>query len=154
MHFIAALICLLPVSVPPPAKSMVVELKKSNESFEAALKKEVEKAKAAKLRPYIEFTAAWCPPCNAFKKFIHDPLMEDALAGTYLILVDFDAWSDEANALGVRGIPTWIELDANGKPTSRRITSSVWGDDIPSNMAPPLKRFFATRGPSAVAPVH
>lgn len=103
-------------------------------------------AKKLKLRPFVEFTADWCKPCVAFKKYLHDKQMEDALSGVYLIQVDYDVISDaDAKKAGfsMRGIPTFFELDSAGRPTGRTIASDVWGDDIPQNMAPPLKAFFA-----------
>jgi hypothetical protein len=42
----------------------------------------------------------------------------------------------------VPGIPAFYELDANSKPTGRMITDAAWGEDIPANIAPPMKTFF------------
>ncbi len=93
--------------------------------------------------PFLEFTAGWCPPCRAFEKLRHDPAMEDALQGTAVIQADFDRWEHPANELGVLAIPTWIAIDAAGRPVpEQRIDGGAWQEDIPANMAPVLKAFF------------
>jgi thiol-disulfide isomerase/thioredoxin len=122
--------------------SKVVYVNGPADGFDAAIAEHVAAAGSAGLWPYLEFSADWCKPCVEFKRYIDDPMMRDAMTGVYLIIVDFDTFSAEAQAFGVQGIPTWIELDPSGQPTARRITSSVWGEDIPANMAPPLDAFF------------
>jgi hypothetical protein len=42
----------------------------------------------------------------------------------------------------VPGIPAFYELGEDGKPTGRMITGAAWGEDIPENIAPPMKAFF------------
>ena len=46
-------------------------------------------------------------------------------------------------AMSPNAIPVFYKLDANGKPTGDKIDGGAWGDNIPDNMAPPLKAFFA-----------
>jgi thiol:disulfide interchange protein len=134
-----------PAPAPEPEKvpSIVVSVHKGDGELSRLLAEHSAKAKQASLDPYLEFTADWCKPCVEFKKYLGDPMMKDALAGTYIVMVDFDAYSAEAGAMGITGIPTWLELDDHGKPTGRTISSGVWEEDIPANMAPPLKTFFA-----------
>ena len=72
--------------------------------------------------------------------------MLDAFRGTYVMKVDIDDWDAKQlrdAGLSVRGVPAFFRLQDDGRPNGRTITSSVWGDDIPENMAPPLKSFFA-----------
>jgi hypothetical protein len=38
-------------------------------------------------------------------------------------------------------IPAFFRLDAEGKPVAR-IDGGAWAENIPKNMAPPLKTFF------------
>jgi len=125
----------------------VVDVAAKAGALAAQVKREAQAAKARGLVAVVEVTADWCKPCVAIKKFLGDPLMVDAFRGVHLIRVGLDDWKDDelrAAGLAVRGVPTFLAVDATGRPTGRTITSSVWGDDIPANMAPPLKRFFAS----------
>jgi hypothetical protein len=97
------------------------------------------------LRPFLEFTASWCPPSAAFDGALDHPLMVQALTGTYLIRVDIDefgGFSYEKYGFKVFGVPLFFELDAEGRPTGRQITSNAWGPDIPENMSRVMGAFF------------
>ncbi len=70
-----------------------------------------------------------------------------AFAGIHVVRLQVDDWKTEELAtasLKIRGVPVFYSLDSDGKATQASISSSVWGEDIPANMAPPLQRFFAT----------
>ena len=73
-----------------------------------------------------------------------DPRMVDAFAGTYLITLDADEWSGKLHPMGLdsSSIPVFFELDDKGKATGRKIDGGAWAENIPVNMAPPLKAFF------------
>jgi hypothetical protein len=112
----------------------------------AQLSAEVSKARALHLEPGVYLGASWCKPCIAIKKYHRDPLMLEAFKGTYLIELDLDDWkAPEIEAMGFtsREVPHFYKVDAAGHAVGRTITSNVWGDDVPANMAPPLKRFFS-----------
>ena len=132
------------VESPAPDKFTVVQLEYSDTSLGDLLKAEVQKAKVEGRRPYVEFYADWCPPCNALRKHLGDERMVDAFTGTYIIQLDLDEWEKELSGAGfsVPGIPMFFEVDAAGRPTGRMISGGAWGEDIPENMAPPLKEFF------------
>ena len=104
-------------------------------------------AKAAGLKPFAYLHASWCGPCKAIEKtHAADAQMTDAFKGTAIALIDIDA--ADAKALSAQGldtqaIPVFFRLDASGKPTGDRIDGGAWGDNVPANMAPPLKAFFA-----------
>jgi hypothetical protein len=70
--------------------------------------------------------------------------MKQAFAGTFIIHVDLDAWEKPLAQAGfhVGGVPAFFALDAKGRPTGRTITGAAWQEDVPANMAPPLKAFF------------
>ena len=70
--------------------------------------------------------------------------MVDAFAGTYIVQVDVDEWGPSLAGTGfdASAIPAYYELDWSGKPTGRMITGAAWGNNIPENMAPPLRAFF------------
>jgi hypothetical protein len=72
--------------------------------------------------------------------------MIDAFHGTAIITIDVDAADEKAlkaQHLPAQVIPVFFKLDRTGKPTGDRIDGGAWGDNIPANMAPPLKAFFA-----------
>jgi thiol-disulfide isomerase/thioredoxin len=129
---------------PAPDQFSVIVIEAGSAKLTDILQIEAAKASALGRDPYIEFYADWCPPCNAIKKYLGDPLMVDAFAGTYIIKLDIDYWGDKLHGtdLYVPGIPAFYELGADGKPTGRMITGAAWGEDIPANIAPPMKAFF------------
>ena len=104
-------------------------------------------ANAAGLKPFAYLHAIWCGPCKAIEKtHAADAQMSDAFNGTAIALIDIDA--ADAKALSAQGletqaIPVFFRLDASGKPTGDKIDGAAWGDNVPANMAPPLKAFFA-----------
>jgi thiol-disulfide isomerase/thioredoxin len=127
----------------------VVVLEPGSGQLEALLRHEVANAAALGKQPYVQITAEWCGPCKALRASLGDPLMQDAFAGTYIVQVDADAWKPELDKAGFEsdGIPVFFAVDADAKPTGAKIDGGAWGEDIPRNMAPPLKRFFtAQRG--------
>jgi thiol-disulfide isomerase/thioredoxin len=104
-------------------------------------------AGAANLKPYAYLHAEWCGPCKAIEKtHAADPQMVEAFKGTAVALIDIDKVDPkELSAAGMEAsaIPVFFKLDASGKPTGDRIDGGAWGDNVPENMAPPLKAFFA-----------
>ena len=132
-----------------------VTLDPSQGALPALLKAEAAKARAMHLAPYAEFRADWCGPCRAIEKSMDDPRMIAAFAGTYVAHLDVDAWgSAQTSAAGfdASAIPVFFELDADGKPTGRKIDGGAWGDNVPENMAPPLAAFFHPKGAAAPPP--
>lgn len=113
----------------------------------AALAAFAKDAAAANLKPYAYLHAEWCGPCKALEKtHAADPQMVDAFKGTAIALIDIDKVdSKDLSAAGMEAsaIPVFFKLDASGKPTGDRIDGGAWGDNVPENMAPPLKAFFA-----------
>jgi thiol:disulfide interchange protein len=122
--------------------SIVVRVHAADGALPALLATHAARAADAHLDLYLQYSAEWCPPCRAFEKYIDDPAVARARAGTYLLIADYDDFERDATAMGVTGIPTWIDLDGSGAPTGHRITSGAWEEDIPANMAPVLDRFF------------
>jgi hypothetical protein len=115
-------------------------------SLQATIKAEMVKAAAKQLKPVVYIGATWCKPCVAIKKYRRDPKMLDAFKGIYVVDLDLDDWkAAEITGLGFKAgeVPHFYLIDGEGRSTGRTITSSVWGEDIPANMAPPLKAFFS-----------
>ena len=97
------------------------------------------------MTPVVYVHADWCGPCKAIDKSIKDAKMTAAFAGTWVLRVDADEFEAELKLAGipVSVIPLFVKLDRAGKPTAKKIDGGAWGDNIPENMAPPLKAFFA-----------
>jgi thiol:disulfide interchange protein len=103
-----------------------------------------ERAAALDRRPYVEFSATWCPSCLRLEGSLEDDRMIEAFEGTYIIRLDLDEWKARLTQTSfvVFGVPAFFELDGDGRPNGRTITGAAWGEDIPENMAPVLKEFF------------
>jgi hypothetical protein len=102
-------------------------------------------AKLGERKPFVQFTAEWCRPCRELRANMDDPLMVEAFSKTFIIQIVADDFSDkelEAAGLAVNAIPSFYEIDNDGKPTGRTIDGGAWEENIPSNMAPVLKKFF------------
>lgn len=126
------------------APFVITALSPTDGELAPLLKAEVAKAKKSNLKPFVEFHAAWCGPCVALEKSMSDQRMIDAFDGTYVIRLDLDDWSSKLEGTGFRAnaIPVFYRLDDDGKPTGKTIDGGAWEDNIPENMAPPLKAFF------------
>ncbi len=122
----------------------VVVLEPGTGELVSLLKREVTNAAAQHRVPFLQITAEWCVPCKKLRAALGDPLMQEAFAGTYIIRVDADAWKKELKKAGFDhpAIPVFFAVDGGAQPTGAKIDGGAWGEDIPPNMAPPLKRFF------------
>lgn len=125
----------------------VVVLEPGQGKLVGLLEREVKAAAEAHRVPFLQITAEWCGPCKKLRASLGDPLMQDAFAGTYIIRVDADAWTTQLKQAGfdTAAIPVFFAVDATAHPTGARIDGGAWGEDIPANMAPPLKRFFGAQ---------
>jgi hypothetical protein len=122
-----------------------VTLDPSQGTIGVLLEAEATKAKSMSLKPFAEFRADWCGPCVAIEKSMNDARMVDAFVGTYVVHLDVDAWGSKdlaGTGFHPSAIPVFYELDDRGKPTGRTIDGGAWGENVPENMAPPLKAFF------------
>ena len=129
---------------PAPDKFSLIKITGNDANLGDVLRAEAHKATELGRDPYVDFYADWCPPCRAIEANIADERMIDAFSGTYIIQLDFDEWEDELSDTGfyVIGIPSYYEIDGEGYSTGRMITGAAWGEDIPENIAPPMKAFF------------
>lgn len=123
------------------------ELKPDDGELKKVLAGELERARARGLKPFVYVGATWCGPCLALRKSLSDPQMIDAFKGTYIVHLDLDAWSPALEAAGFKSdsVPVFFAVDAQGRP-GRSLDGGAWGEDVPANMAPPLKKFFAAAG--------
>ena len=134
----------LPDESPAPDHFTLVKIPNSQGDLTALLAAQAILAQKAGRRPFVDFYADWCGPCKSLEKNLGDPTMVSAFDGTYIIRLNLDDWKDRLPAAGFRvpGIPAFYAINAQGKPTGRMVTGAAWGEDIPANMAPPLKAFF------------
>lgn len=129
---------------PAPDSFTLVTIHSSQGDLPSLLVFHASQAAQLNRKPFAEFSAEWCYPCKALAKSLSDDLMVEAFRGTYIIRIDIDEWKSQLARFGfnVLGVPTFFELDENGRPSGRLITGTAWGEDIPENMAPPLQKFF------------
>lgn len=83
--------------------------------------------------PLVLFTADWCPPCKTLKAELNRADVRSFLKDNYtLVVVDLTDRGGPNNArardYGVRGIPTLILYDANGREQAR--TFGMDGDAL------------------------
>ena len=97
--------------------------------------KALEQAKSEKKMVLLDFTGSdWCPPCKALHKNVLTSEEFSKFAKDNLVLVDLDfpkakPQSDELKAAnkelskkyGIKGFPTIIVLDADGKELFRKV---------------------------------
>jgi thiol-disulfide isomerase/thioredoxin len=84
--------------------------------FEAALKE----AQAAKTRTFVKFETEWCGPCKTMAELVFTAKdVADAAGGVTCVVVDGDQRKDLAEEYKVKGYPTGILLDAEGKEIAR-----------------------------------
>jgi hypothetical protein len=129
-----------------PAASHVVVHIHAGAPLATLLREHANAAELAKLRPFLEFGAVWCPPSRIFGDALEDPRMRAALAGVYLIRAELDEFGDDPYARELRAVsvPVFYELNAEGRWTGRTINGGAWGADTIENMSRTMTGFFAT----------
>ena len=108
----------------------------ADEGWLTNIEKAQEQAKSEKKVVLLEFTGSdWCPPCKALKKTVFDTDKFKAYAKKNLVLVKLDFPRDkskitkeqsayngaQAKKFGVRGYPTVILLDVDGKELTKKV---------------------------------
>lgn len=66
----------------------------------------------------LKFEASWCGPCKALTKVINEA---QSKITTEIEVCDIDAMPELATQYGVRGVPTMIMLDDEGKEVKRKV---------------------------------
>lgn len=137
-------------SLPPkpaakPSASHVVVHIHAGTPLADLLREHANAAELAKLRPFLEFGAVWCPPSRIFGDALEDPRMRAALAGVYLIRAELDDFANDPTTRELRAsvVPAFYELDADGRWTGRAINGGAWGADTIENMSRTMTGFFA-----------
>ncbi len=108
----------------------------ASEGWLTNIEKAKELAKKEKKAVLVEFTGSdWCPPCKALKKNVFNSAEFKAYAKKHLVLVELDFPRDkskvskeqatynreQAKAFAVRGYPTIILMDADGKELTKKV---------------------------------
>ena len=108
----------------------------AGEGWLTNIEKAKELAKKEGKTVLVEFTGSdWCPPCKALKKNVFDSKEFKAYAKKNLVLVELDFPRDkskvskeqatynreQAKAFAVRGYPTIILMDADGKELTKKV---------------------------------
>jgi thioredoxin-related protein len=107
----------------------------SDDTWLTSLPKAMEQAKTEKKMVLLDFTGSdWCPPCKNLHKTVLTSEEFSKFAKDNLVLVELDfpkskPQSDELKAAnkelskkyGIRGYPTIIVLDAEGKELFRKV---------------------------------
>lgn len=125
-----------------------VDLKPDGSGLDAQLVAQAAAAKAAGEAPFVQLYGDWCGPCRELRASLTDPLMQDAFAGTRIVMIDTFAWRNEdGNPFGDGGfkVPAFLQLEDDGS-FGPGITGDAWGENIPTNMAPPLRSYFRSYG--------
>jgi thiol-disulfide isomerase/thioredoxin len=117
---------------------------KPNDDLGKILQAEYATAIKGGRTPIVELGATWCGPCKHVAASLGDARMKDAFAGMYVIRLDIDQWKEKLAPLGfdASAIPAFFPINDQGKVIGPKIDGGAWGEDIPENMAPPLKKFF------------
>ena len=108
----------------------------AGEGWLTNIEKAKEVAKKEGKAVLVEFTGSdWCPPCKALKKNVFNSDEFKAYAKKHLVLVELDFPHDkskvtkeqaaynreQAKAFAVRGYPTVILMDADGKELTKKV---------------------------------
>jgi len=68
----------------------------------------------------VDLGAHWCVPCKMMEPVIAE-LQQEYAGRASIIFIDLDKHKDQAQRFGVRGIPTQIFYDKNGKEVGRHV---------------------------------
>lgn len=66
----------------------------------------------------LKFEASWCGPCKMLSKTINE--MGDKITMP-IEVVDIDQNADLAKQYGVRGVPTMVIVDGEGREVGRKV---------------------------------
>jgi thiol:disulfide interchange protein len=129
---------------PAPESFSLVDLHPAEGDLPALLAAHAGQAATLERNPFVEFSATWCSSCAQLAHSLDDERMIEAFEGTYIIRLDLDEWKSRLSQTDfvVLGVPTFFEVDEEGRPTGRTITGAAWAENIPENMAPVLGEFF------------
>lgn len=72
----------------------------------------------------LKFSADWCQPCKMLSRIIEDAPVD----GVEIVNIDIDNEQETAIRYGIRGVPTLVVLDEEGKEVRRKVGSMTESD--------------------------
>ena len=123
-------------------EAIVVEYQRADDP--QAFKQFLPGAVAAGRVPVAHFYADWCGPCRRFKAALAEPQVDEALQRATLMEINIDSCQELAAYYSVTAVPSFIKLDAQGRPLAK-ITSDKWGEDTPDAIAPVMRELVQGR---------
>jgi len=72
---------------------------------------------------FLFFRASWCDPCNRTAPSVYELFDENVgvRENFTLEIIDVDEQPERAARLGIRGLPTFVVTDDDGRERSRRV---------------------------------
>jgi Thioredoxin-like len=124
----------------------IVDIRPSGGELKAQLTRAAQVAAASNLRPYVEITSEWCPPCHWLDHSFSSRPVEQAFGGTYVVRIDVDHWEGRLGGTGLDAhpdsLPAFIALSDRGRPVGTWVDHQDWTSDVPELAARVLADFF------------
>jgi hypothetical protein len=124
-------------------KITLVDLPPTTRPFEAELREQAQKAKAAGERLILFVVSDTCRPCMSIAAVLPSPQMQHAFGRARLVRVSISASRADLEAIGVQTtlVPGLYLLGHDLRPTDG-ITGGEWDDDTAENAAPVIGAFL------------
>jgi len=84
---------------------------------------------------FVDFWAAWCPPCRAVAPYVQELARRHA-GKLVVVKVDTDRYQRHMTGLGIRSIPTLV-IYSGGNPVAKQ-AGAVGGPQLEQMVAPHL----------------
>lgn len=132
-------------SVTSLPEARFVEARPEDGTLETVLQTAWREARADDRVVVAQVYADWCRPCVALRDSLEDPRMVEAFAGTHVVRLQMDAWDAPLRQaiLPVQElpVPSLFLVTEEGR-LGESLTGHAWGDNVPAEMAPPIRAFF------------